>query len=428
MSYKNLSRSRGFALIFTLTLVILIVLIIATFYLTSYNELVIADKASNSIRAYYTAEAGIAKKFMDLRDGNINSLTENFPIITGVTGNYSVAVDLIPGGTFSTYQLTSTGTCKGSTRHILVKVKQISCARFAYLSNDEDMLAWGGPQPIWFITGDIIRGPLHSNDTLNISGDPVFEGPVSSSSTSINYSHGGPPNDNPDFKDSLSLGVPNIQLPTGSDMINSIKTQSQQTGGLYLTGNTIITLLADGTMSVTNDDKGWYTPHNMPNPVNGAVFVNSGYADISGVLNGQLTVGTSNSIYVVDNLRYHDDPRVNPASNDLLGLVAQNNVYVDKYAPYNMEIDAYIVALNTSFGVENYDGPLKGTLTLYGGLTQVRRGPVGTFNSHTGQKASGYTKNYNYDPRLQNMAPLYFPPAKDINGRVIYIKTLYTES
>jgi hypothetical protein len=204
-------------------------------------------------------------------------------------------------------------------------------------------------------------------------------------------------------------------------------TAAQQVDGLYLSGDSAIMLLPNGTMNVTNEAKGW-RDQNVPLPANGAVYVNNGYLDISGTLKGQLTVATNRSIYVVGNLLYSSNPRTDPLSGDLLGLVAQNNVYIGRDAPYNVEVDAYIVALNTSFGVENYSGALKGTLTLYGGITQYRRGPVGTFNSTTGAKVSGYTKDYYYDGRLLNATPLYFPPAKDAEGRIAYIKMLYSES
>jgi len=68
------------------------------------------------------------------------------------------------------------------------------------------------------------------------------------------------------------------------------------------------------------------------------------------------------------------------------------------------------MALNTSFTVANYQvGPPKGTLNVYGGLIQARRGAVGTFSGTTGQKLSGYSKDYQYDMRFSNLAPPFFP-------------------
>ena len=419
-------KLKGFVLVYTLTIVSLIILLILAFLTIPYNSLASSVTMSNSIRAYYIAEAGIAKKFMDLRSGNTVSISEDFSLLSGNNGHYSVSVTNIASAPV-TYRLNSVGTYKGVTRSISLTVKQISCARYGYFSNDEDQMFWWGERPIWFITGDTLRGPFHSNDQINIMGSPIFEGPVTSSSTSINYYNGGPPADNPDFRESLTLGAPVMQLPAMTAMIDGIRTASQQSDGIYLTGDTVITLVADGSMNVTNVAKHWVNK-NMPMPANGALFVDNGYVDISGVLNGQLTLSTNRSIYVVGSLLYHDDPRVNPASADLMGLVAQNNVYIDSHAPYNVEVDGYIVALNTSFGVEDYDSALKGTLILYGGLTQYRRGPVGTFNSSTGQRVSGFSKDYYYDTRFQSASPLYFPPIIDQDGRIIYIKVNYAET
>ena len=414
---------KGFALIFTLLTTLIIMAIIISFTAISSNDLTLAKKTSDTIRAYYLAEAGLAKKFVDLRGGSTSGTSGSIALSTNNPGTFSVTVNQVVGGLFPSYTLTSTGTYKNVRKTLILTVRQISYSRFIYLTNSEMM---GGNTPVWFIGGDIIRGPVHTNGQINISNNPTFEGPVSSVSTTIDYYHGPPPLDNPDFQESLTLGAPNIKLPTNADMITNLSTAAQQTGGLYLTGNSTVTLLSNGTMKVTNSAKHWNN-HTLQIPQNGALFVNNGDLDISGILSGQLTVGTDSNVYIVNSLLYANDPRTHPSSTDTLGIVSQNNVFVDANAPTNVEIDGYIVALNTSFSVENYTSGLKGTLTLYGGITQLTRGAVGTFNSSTGKKASGYTKDYNYDPRFENTAPEYFPPAKDTNSRIVYLKTLWAE-
>ncbi len=421
-----MKRQKGFALLFTMLVTSLIIFIIGAIFLISSNDLSAAYSTCNAIRAHQIAEAGLAKKFMDLREGNTGSTSGTFTLASGLSGTYSVTASQIQGGIFPIYRLYSTGIYKGMSKSVSLTLRQISCARFGYLSNNEDLLYWWGLRPIWFITGDVLNGPFHSNDQLNISGDPTFNGPVSSTDPEINYYHGGPPEDDPDFMGSLTLGAPSISLPTSMDLITPLKTAAQQTGGLYLTGNSIVTLLSDGTINVTNFNNSWVN-YNVPLPTNNALFVNDGYVDISGVLNGQLTVGTNNNIYVVNNILYANDPETNPASTDMLALVSQNNVYVDSSAPFNIEIDAYIVALNSSFAVADYTFGLKGTLTILGGITQKRRGPIGTFNATTGDRISGYTKDYNYDERLAFAAPVYFPPSRDSNGRIVYLKVLWEE-
>ena len=428
-----MKTSKGFALIFTLIIAIIIIIVITSLAIIASGDLTLATRATNGIRAYYLAEAGLSRKFAELRGGSAISIpTTIINLSPGNPGSFAVAVNQTGGGVFPTYTLASTGIYKNASKTLILTVRQISYSRYIYLTNLESRSGTN----IWFIGGDIVRGPLHTNDQLNIFNDPTFEGPVSSVSDSINYYHGPPPLDNPDFQESLTLGAPKIKLPTSADILNGIKTAAQQSGGVYLTGNSTVTLLSNGTMNVTNDGRGLtgvvnagqnWTNHNVPLPQNNSLYVNNGNLNISGILAGQLTVGTNNNIYIVGDLLYNSDPRTNPSSTDMMGIVSQNNVIIDSAAPYNLEIDGYIIALNTSFSMENYASLMKGTLILYGGITQVERGAVGTFNANTGHKASGYTKDYNYDERFQNVAPAYFPPARDANNRIVYTKTLWQE-
>jgi hypothetical protein len=198
----------------------------------------------------------------------------------------------------------------------------------------------------------------------------------------------------------------------------NLRTASTIAGGLRLQGNTTIVLNADGTMNVTNSQKGW-TNQNMALPANGALFVdndgsNKASLTISGQLNGRLTVGAAKDVIIPANLTYANDPRTNPASTDTLGLIAERNVVIDDSGPTDLEINASIMALETSFVLENYASvAAKGTLTVYGGIIQDQRGPVGTFNGATGQKVSGYSKNYAYDERLLTSPPPYYPTTGD---------------
>jgi hypothetical protein len=166
-------------------------------------------------------------------------------------------------------------------------------------------------------------------------------------------------------------------------------------------------------MSVTNSNKGWNNK-NMALPGNGALFVNSGDLTISGTLKGRLSVGSSNDVIIAGNVLYATDPRVDPTSTDTLGIVAEQDVMIPSSAAYNIEIDASIMALNTSFYLQNWSSvAAKGTLTVFGGIIQNQRGPVGTFNAASGTKLSGYSKNYTYDTRLLSNPPPFVPTTGD---------------
>ena len=66
-------------------------------------------------------------------------------------------------------------------------------------------------------TGDLIEGPIHSNDQISIVGNPVFMGKVTSTASSFNQ--GSP--FNPDFQGGYQLGVPPVIFPTEQDVLDN---------------------------------------------------------------------------------------------------------------------------------------------------------------------------------------------------------------
>lgn len=166
---------------------------------------------------------------------------------------------------------------------------------------------------------------------------------------------------------------------------------------------------------------------------------------VQGTLKGALTIGASNYVYVTGDVKYSD------VSTDLLGLVGENAVivhnpvktvttttYVQQRETYSCEswwgrpstcerwvtvpqttasqalidrsasdrvIQAAILSVLHTFTVQNYNldsGHPKGTLRVFGSISQKYRGPVATTGS------TGYTKAYSYDSRLQYTAPPKF--------------------
>jgi hypothetical protein len=298
-----------------------------------------------------------------------------------------------------------------AVRRTRLTVQTESFAQYAYFTNSEKTPA--GMQ-VWFVTGDRINGPVHTNGQLAMFGSPVFEGSVSSVAPTIRF-WGNNPNSQPVFKEPPKLGVAPKEYPK---VFPEQTRDAARSGGLVLKGDTAVTLLPDGTMQVTNSSAKLNNSV-VPLPANGVLYVDGGTLNLKGTLKGQLTAGASGDIRVVDSVRYSDDPRLNPDSKDILGIVAGKNVVVPQEAPADLEIHGTIMAIDKSFGVENYwERPPKGKLTVYGGLIQANRGPVGTFNPGTGQKMSGYTKDYQYDPRFGRMAPPFFPTTGDYKSLV----------
>lgn len=232
-------------------------------------------------------------------------------------------------------------------------------------------------------------------------------------------------------------------------------------GGIYIKGNASITLQADAVgrqrfriqqggsvIHVTIDREANYRmvvnnggpPYYVPGAGTGVVFCADNITSLSGVVadniltsdtppqvqhRSEFTIATDvnngKNITITSDIQYKSAPDPDKPLNDpvnlkpgTLGLIGRN-VIISNTAPKDLEINAVILAGSStttdgSFYVQNYNTKKPtGVLKLVGGIIQKARGPVGTFNSSTGQIVTGYAKNYWYDPRLANNPPPYFP-------------------
>jgi len=423
---------QGNALVVTVLITLALSGLILGALLSTQTELRLSSNQTMQQMAFYLAERGAEESIAYLAalgqpmvgggdDGSEPVLL--FGAKEVGDGYYTAWADPLDSNTGNSTRflaITVRGTLNGSavSKAIQVKMGQQNFSRFAYFT-DEETLPWG--TPIWFSTGDEFFGPVHSNDQLHIHGDPVFHDVVTSSNESIYYYSGGPPNDNPDFQRGVTLGVPEIQMPENLDLL---KAKAQEPGGLYFTGNmTEIELYVDEFLSIGKMrviiNNGAEVIHDLP--ANGVCYVN-GDLQLRGTLKGQLTIACKSDMEIMDDVLYYTDPREDPTSTDLLGLIAENNVIMDG-DPHGDNVDvgdetimAAVMALDTSFTVEGWNsGSPRGNLVLYGGLIQRKRGPVGTFNPWTDEIVTGYGKDYSYDPRLMDHPPPFFPTTGEID-------------
>jgi len=207
------------------------------------------------------------------------------------------------------------------------------------------------------------------------------------------------------------LNASRIPLPTNTSMI---LTKANESGGLKLTGNPVyIKFLVDAggnrSLSVSINGGAFNT---MAYPSNGVLYV-QGTTQVEGKVKGQVTIGCNGDIRIMDNIVYNTDPRTDPTSSDLLGLVSDANVKMANVAANTDVADetvmAAIMALNTSWMVESpQTGTPRGKLIVYGGIIQRVRGIVGYFDG-SGNIVHGYAKSYSYDSRLMDNPPPAFP-------------------
>jgi Tfp pilus assembly protein PilV len=311
---------------------------------------------------------------------------------------------------------------------------------------------------IQWVTGDVVDGPMHSNDALQINGDPLFTSKVTQTSWSDTAKI--PPSDpnkrwwgsgTPSSSGHRPIFYPPVELPDSNSQLKDV-TATGHPGCLY-TGATRITFI-DNAMKVLSPNTTTAKPEcfNTANrgseqtisPVPAVVYVaagsstctgvgypifkedatmgatpdhscSKGNAYVSGRLNGNTTIGTDNDIVITRDLTYTNGV----TGTDVLGLIANNRVWV--YHPVDSSgnnllssteevhnIQAAILSVRQSFLVQSWqfgaklDGGGTGKkLNVTGVIAQKFRGPVG-------QGSSGYIKNYVYDTRLLKVPPPYF--------------------
>ena len=423
------SNERGAALVIVILIMLALTAIVMGVSSISVNETQIASNEMLDKQAFYLAEAGVEKSILYLSRlstpfrGTGTNKDQPYELFNNIElydkGRVTTYLDPLDSNTgnptrFVAVTVRATLNNTGITKCLRVKVGQQNFSRYAYFS---DMEKSPSGSTIWWSTGDEIFGPLHTNDQLHIYGNPIYHEEVSSCQATIDYYNGGPPKDNPSFLGGLTLDASRIDLPASTAMLLD---KANESGGLKLTGNPVyIKFMVDGSgnpyLSVSISGGAY---NSMSYPSNGVIYV-QGTAQVEGKVKGQVTVGCSGDIRIMDNLVYNTDPRVNPSSTDLLGIVSDKNVIMWNTAA-NLDVGdetvmAAIMALNTSWTVQNYDsGSPRGKLIVYGGIIQKQRGPVGTFNSSTGATVTGYQKAYSYDSRLMDNPPPAFPTTGQI--------------
>ncbi len=303
----------------------------------------------------------------------------------------------------NTVEVTCTGEFNSffDSASVIIDVFPISdrFSRFAYFSNREDY--------IWFYSADTLYGPVHTNGRFNITGSPVFYGQISSVSPTYNTMGFT----EPQFLGGTDFGREAIDLePDFTELVNA----AQNGGHLVLNNTLYLDFNNDGTYQYKVGSYGTWQTSAIPS--NGVIASNRDIY-VEGDLNGQVTIGTTKNIYITDDLVYSNDPRINPESDDLLGLVAYQNVIIKDNAATRdgISIQATILARDGSFKAEYIEFHPTATLNLYGGIVQEIRGAVGRL----GSPPKGYEKLYQYDKRMEYEYPPFYPIAPGSTSNLI---------
>lgn len=338
--------------------------------------------------------------------------------------------------------ITSVGTFMGVDQTVKVKLMLSTYAKYAWWIAS---VSTGSKNKRTWITGDTVWGGFHSDQFLNIDGDPVFYGRVSVEK-GVNMTEGS----NPQFLGGLVTGV-NVAWNQNMKLTEQAAAAAE---GVALGGTCVfdnenlwLTFNNDGTVTYrtapksAGDDSTLYSaPETLPlttmAPTN-IIYLDKGDIYISGTLQGNVTVVSDQSsgtgggnVYFVGDLVYNTPPMVpdgfggyipNEECTDVMGIIATNNVNIstsvesggfqNNVADPDINIDAGIMCISGGFnlidlGVSPVDVPL-GNINLRGSMIAGKEEKVAIYNNNVLE--AGYNRHVVLDERFLVRPPMYFP-------------------
>lgn len=314
-------------------------------------------------------------------------------------GTFSGSVTDLGGGK---KEITATATYGGSSQTVTIIMKPSNFSKFAYYGGTSaSAAAWE--------TGDTIGGPSHTQGKLKTFGSPVFMGKATSLS---GITKSGSPA-TPQFQGGFEPGV-SITMPNNTSYTNIITAATS--GGYSQSGGTLyIKFNADGTVSWKTSAAASYTTQSLSSfAPNGVIAIDKGTLYVEGTLDGRVTLAslrssgsTGGTTIITNDLVMSDNPKTNPSSNDVLGIVSYGDVTIADNSATTFTVQATMYSYTGGLAVQNGTSRPAGTLNVYGGMIVERL--YATSNGASGSARKGYNLNLRFDSRFSNDSPDYFP-------------------
>ncbi|MEW6195713.1 MAG: hypothetical protein AB1521_11220 [Bacteroidota bacterium] len=312
-------------------------------------------------------------------------------------------------------KIISEGTFNGVTKTVVVELRPSNFAKFGNFYSSISAYP---------ATGDTFNGPFHVNARLTTYGTPVFWGKVTSKNGLTKL---GSPRD-PKFYGGYEDGIDiPLEFDTAGLRSNADVVFKDTTGNgykidvrLYFNSNGTI------THSKSINSGSWSTPktENISSfAPDGIIYVEKGNIYTKGTVNGSLTIVATKlgkigcgNVYFEDNIIYKDNPVTIPSSDDMLGIVAEENIRIKDNADTrgkNIYTQASMFAQNGNIGPE--DGLVTqnflGNWNILGGLIAKTTRVTATYSGSTPVKGLRFV--HTYDERFLLKVPPAFPHTKN---------------
>jgi hypothetical protein len=323
---------------------------------------------------------------------------------------YEYNIRVFPPDATSKYvRIVAAGRKVGATTDVRVietYVRPSSLADYYRVVNGD--VSWG--------TGAITNGKIYANGDITHDGtataDIFSEFDITGSVVMQNGAQRYDDDTNPNIRAKIKNPIDFTSFLTSFTDIE----RASQLAGIYLNDAGIaawrLTFNSGGTVTVQRcnqsggNDVADVTPSCSSSgsgagtftvPANGAIYAVQD-AIVQGTVKGRVTVASNDDIVVGDNIN-----RVT-VGEDVLGLVAKNNVYIAKYTPDPLTWDAGVIAQTGTWQARDWTGTNKSLMTFRGMAATDDGGSfAGMFD----------VRDYGYDESFLWLPPPWFPVVED---------------
>jgi hypothetical protein len=217
-----------------------------------------------------------------------------------------------------------------------------------------------------------------------------------------------PKNANTQFLGGYEVGVYVPQVINMTDLINAA------TSGGFLSPNPADTLKIelnnDGTVDIyvnsvlVHDDInfGALAPNSAIYAAGPIVIGGPGPVNTP---TGGISIGSGSTMHIENPFKYADDPIINPNSDDLLALIATNDIIFNNQTITDWDMQCVLMTITGSLTAKNMNK--NGNFNYLGSVYQNVRGNAKMFQS--------FMKKYRHDIRLNSMTPPFYPGASDLH-------------
>lgn len=468
---RDCSELKGFTTVQVIIASILLIsigLIVATTATTNYKFSTYTQK---SISAGAIAEAGVnyylwhlSHNVNDYCDGHscgtqgadgYGPFTYDYKDSSGkVVGSYSLYVKP-PQNYANTVTVKSIGKVNGlnKSRVVQAQLSIPTVASYVLLTSTQ---AWIGQN-------ETFNGPLHSNIGLRVDSTVNAPVTVAQSTYRPSFQFGGDGSVKPGIwagvnpqpnKSTWQFPVPSIDFNSVTTNLQQLKT-SAQSGGKYLGASGrkgyYLYLKSDNSIDVykvnTENCNGQHITKsffsNIPKPANGILFVeddvwiqSNGTPPNVDKYNSRLTIATgrfptSNSTNTTITIE-GDILYAKKDGSNVIGLIAQKDVKVSRFAPSTLEINAAMLAQtghvwynkNTLNNNGNCQTSVKNSISVYGSMATYDYW-TWTIVNGSGNTIDGYNTTVNdYDQNLKYNPPPGFPTTTTGNFAILNYREL----